>query len=88
MGGDITAVINAGLPNITAQMQYVGRSTGLRTNFETGAFSFQHTSFNRQMGSDYSSGILNFDASKSNEIYGKSDKVLPESFALVAQIKY
>ena len=32
--------------------------------------------------------IINFDASKSNEIYGKSDKVLPESFALIAQIKY
>ena len=31
---------------------------------------------------------LYFDASKSNEIYGKSDKVLPESFALIAQIKY
>ena len=31
--------------------------------------------------------IINFDASLSNEIYGKSDKVLPESFALIAQIK-
>ena len=37
---------------------------------------------------DYSTGIIDFDASLSNEIYGKSDKVLPESFALIAQIKY
>lgn len=29
-----------------------------------------------------------FDASASNPIYGRSDKVLPESFALIAQIKY
>ena len=33
-------------------------------------------------------GYLHFDASLSNEIYGKSEKVLPESFALIAQIKY
>lgn len=33
-------------------------------------------------------GYLHFDASLSNEIYGKTDKVLPESFALIAQIKY
>lgn len=69
-------------------MQYVGRSTGLTASYSTGAFSFQHTAFNRAIGTDYSSGLMTFDASKSNEIYGKSDKVLPESFALIAQIKY
>ena len=36
----------------------------------------------------YSMGIIDFDASLSNEIYGRSDKVLPENITLIAQIKY
>lgn len=89
-GGDSVNVINASLPNITGSMcwpfiGYTGNAT------LTGAFN-KGTTIDAQTASPGEAArnpsIINFDASLSNEIYGKSDKVLPESFALIAQIKY
>lgn len=96
MGGDIAFMQSSALPNIIGK---IGKKTndGLLFNgyapnlilegpfaCDTGesyAFS-NNTSYSNMVYS------ITFDASKSNEIYGKSDKVLPESFALIAQIKY
>ena len=90
LGGDTPSVIAAGLPNITGSTTFTKRY-GL-----AGDDSIQNGVFGS--GSDHYSALagggggytlaLTFDASKSNEIYGKSDKVLPDSFALIAQIKY
>ena len=89
MGGDNVLTIDAGLPGISGSI-----------NIEIGEFA-AHTGalyikrFNGKVSSTQATEISDtqyknvaFDASKSNEIYGKSDKVLPESFALIAQIKY
>ena len=89
MGGDNSKVIAASLPNITGGYT-AGRSTHniseqhgafINTHMENGSLP-QYTSTNGGVT------VVDFDASNSNEIYGKSDKVLPESFALIAQIKY
>lgn len=89
MGGDNVLVIAASLPNITGGYT-AGRSTHniseqhgafINTHMENGSLP-QYTSTNGGVT------VVDFDASKSNEIYGKSDKVLPESFSLISQIKY
>ena len=88
MGGDNSAILAAGLPNIVGSI-YGG--AGDTFNTPNGAFELKSASSAWNFSSASSSSserLLEFDASKSNEIYGKSDKVLPESFALIAQIKY
>ena len=73
------------MPNITGTVsEVVSTSGGLH-----GSGAFTVTNNGRGGGdSAWRYGTVKFDASLSNEIYGKSDKVLPESFALIAQIKY
>ena len=77
------------MPNIVGK---VGKfwSTGGRLEYiQEGAFKVTGTYATLIGGeSRNDNAIIEFDASLSNEIYGKSDKVLPESFALIAQIKY
>ena len=90
MGGDTPSVIAAGLPNITGSTTFTSRYglTGDDT-IQNGVFGYgsDHYSALAGGGGGYTLA-LTFDASKSNEIYGKSDKVLPASFSLIAQIKY
>ena len=76
------------LPNITANIQ--SEFLILLSNYSGGAF---YTLGNTNTRYGYSAGNTNatklyFDASRSNEIYGKSDKVLPDNITLIAQIKY
>ena len=81
----MTAVISAGLPNITGTPCLL---TG-NGDYTTGAF---YNSENIVYGSPASEWanhqIIHFDASRSNSIYGNSDTVMPNSFALIPQIKY
>ena len=93
-GGDTPMAQGPGLPNI------VGDTTASsETYFSTSRKGFGAFSLATSIGTSeylipnsstkYShAGYLHFDASLSNEIYDKTDKVLPESFALIAQIKY
>ena len=83
-----------GLPNIVGDTT-ASESTYFATNKKGfGAFSVTTSIETSEYlipnsNNKYSyAGYLHFDASLSNEIYGKSDKVLPKSFALIAQIKY
>ena len=88
MGGDNSAILAAGLPNIVGSI-YGG--AGDTFNTPNGAFELKSASSAWKFSSTSSSSserLLEFDASLSNEIYGKSEKVLPESFALIPQIKY
>ena len=88
MGGDNSAILAAGLQNIVGSI-YGG--AGDTFNTPNGAFELKSASSAWKFSSASSSSserLLEFDASKANEIYGKSDKVLPESFSLIVQIKY
>ena len=87
-GGDITLVQSSALPNIVGTVgDLINRSSG----YVDGAFSvnyYAHALAAGDSGDPEKHGITKFDASLSNEIYGKSDKVLPENITLIAQIKY
>ena len=90
MGGDSVLAQSSALPNITGSATFASRY-GLSSDeaVQTGAFGYGNTHYSALAGGGGGYTLpLTFDASKSNEIYGKSDKVLPESFALIPQIKY
>lgn len=77
--------VEAGLPNIEGTFFTVHKSD----HAPTGAFAATSTNVN---GMDYQStptttGDMSFDASLSNEIYGKSDTVTPPSMKLIPYIK-
>lgn len=90
-GGESVKSAEAGLPNIT------GGSTGIKAivfeqSVQSGAFAptakvissgWQSTSVNLSETRD-----LQFDASKSNPIYGASETVQPPAITMIAQIKY
>ena len=82
--GDLATVKEAGLPNITGQFYH---DTNTR-NKVSGAFSY--TSGNNQNlmnDAPTNSGIVYFDASKSNAIYGNSETVQPPAVCLSYIIK-
>ena len=82
--GDLATVKEAGLPNITGQFYH---DTNTK-NKVSGAFSY--TSGNNQNlmnDAPTNSGIVYFDASKSNAIYGSSDTVQPPAVCLSYIIK-
>lgn len=96
---DSVKEIVAGLPNITG---YIERNSS-NTNIQfLGDVSSDSTNFNGAMYmsdlvtiggvSEASSGLkwnkINFDASRSNAIYGASGTVQPPALALIPQIKY
>lgn len=90
MGGDNVQGLPAGLPNITGK---VGNgSSGVSNNVQPATGAFLPTQKLRSGGYSGTANMLNilpeFDASKSNSIYGKATTVQPPSFSLLPQIKY
>ena len=101
-GGETVKSVEAGLPNITGRLGEIleyhtaGRKHGGNGPEEDtqpgGAFEKTSTA-QRHVESDSGSYYMvnmgiNFDASKSNSIYGHSETVQPPAIALIAQIKY
>lgn len=86
MGGDNIKAIAAGLPNIKGSTPFVP----CFSYTVSGAFTFiARQAADAGSGSGWSDhGNTDFDASKSNAIYGNSDTVQPPAFALIPQIKY
>ena len=95
MGGDNTSAKAAGLPNITGNISN-NSGYGLLDNRATygyitnGAFGKIQTNktTNYQSASTSAACNLEFDASRSNAIYGSSDTVQPPALSLIPQIKY
>lgn len=86
MGGDITAAIAAGLPEIQGTFWDYGMSD--KENL-TGAFTesdYAEARGGHEVTSFRSKGIL-LKASLYNAIYGNSSTVTPPSLQLIAQIK-
>ena len=82
--GDLATVKEAGLPNITGQF-YQDVNTRDRVS---GAFSYTGSGYqNLANDTPANSGIVYFDASKSNAIYGSSDTVQPPAVCLSYIIK-
>lgn len=80
---------SAGLPNITGTFGSLYTYSDMVN--ATQCFTYSEVSTNNGPNNN---GTTNkrlqytFNASNSNEIYGRSDKVLPENITLIAQIKY
>ena len=87
-GGDPTKSVVAGLPNISGGLG--GIYSSFSNPFESGALYYSNAGEARQLvlqdGSAKST--INFNAAKSNTIYGKSTTVQPPAIALIPQIKY
>lgn len=71
----------AGLPNVTGKFSNYDRC-GSTIMGVSGAFSFagNYDSCTKSAGSDDWGKWINFDASRSNAIYGRSDTVQPPAF--------
>lgn len=91
-GGDTTKTITAGLPNITGSFQGTQNDEGAGANQFSGAFYAGAFSTSYKYAAISSASNANtkkqFDASKSNIIYGKSSTVQPPAMVLIPQIKY
>ena len=87
MGGDNTAVLAAGLPNISGEINssrwniddVPQSNSALFKKAGSGMYGATETSRDT---------YLCFDASRSNPIYGNSNTVQPPSIVLIPQIKF
>lgn len=94
-GGDSVKSIEAGLPNVTGDIGILDTAGGGLVQ-HNGAFlnydGGQPSNFLRRGGEGHdlvAPGVTaHFDASKSNQIYGRGDTVQPPALAMIAQIKY
>lgn len=88
-GGDSAQVIAAGLPEITGKIYPIFSTENIVTGCSgafTGTIVYDTTNAG---GSNKMSWVnANFDASKSNAIYGASDTVQPPAISLIPQIKF
>lgn len=83
-GGDCTAVLPAGIPNITGALN----NALFDSANGTGAFSTWQEGSMRGDGNWYSKSAANFDASRCSSIYGASPTVQPPALQLMPQIRY
>jgi hypothetical protein len=87
--GNIGRAIEAGLPNITGEVDYIASQIEKVVN-KTGAFKGTHES----TGTVWSGSMtvkttaINIDASRSNAIYGKSETVQPPAIRVLPIIRY
>lgn len=101
-GGEQVRSVEAGLPNITGRLgepllyhtddKKYGGSGSAEITQPDGAFvktstALRHVDVDAGKNHMTNTGI-NFDASKSNPIYGASETVQPPALSLIAQIKY
>lgn len=101
-GGEQVRSVEAGLPNITGRLgepllyhtddKKHGGSGSAEITQPDGAFVKTSTALRHvdgDAGKNYMTNTgINFDASKSNPIYGASETVQPPALSLIAQIKY
>ena len=92
-GGDMLAILAAGLPNITGEILAM-LNTVNDTSVPAGSGALKLTTKERQNsnivlgdGGDMSCTVT-FNASQANNIYGSSTTVQPPAIQLIPQIKY
>ena len=89
-GGDTTAVLAAGIPNINGNVWAYARknmaeSTGAFIKSTNGGI---YAYSNPSPSTDLVDRNITFDASESNSIYGASQTVQPPALSLIPQIKF
>ena len=89
LGGDSTAVLAAGLPNLVGRVNSGGIGYSRDPFNCDGVFVNNGSSKTAMNGGTIVIGYkILFDASKSNAIYGNSNTVQPPTITLIPQIKY
>ena len=88
-GGETVKSVGAGLPNIKGSFSGHRLGDQAESTHRDGAFYLTGHSERQAEGGGWANmPIFNFDASKSNPIYGSSETVQPPALSLIAQIKY
>lgn len=89
MGGEMVKSVAPGLPNIKGGFSghLLGYQVG-STQSEGAFYVTSHSERQAEGGGWADMPVFNFDASKSNAIYGSSDTVQPPAITMIAQIKY
>ena len=91
-GGDLTAVVAPGVPNITGKAWSFCGTAGNGLDAAEGAFFLSHQSTSDvaggQTGSASAYDAININAAACNSIFGKSNTVQPPAFDLITQIKF
>ena len=86
----MTAVMEAGLPNIKGQFEL--RAGAQINDSPTGAFYFSDGLLNYLNVTTGENNVktnqITFSASNSNALYGSSNTVQPPAFSLIPQIKF
>lgn len=84
-GGDIPTKVEAGIPNITGT--FSGDDDNAKSGY-TGCFELTDILTAGQGASTGNDRLANFNAQRSNPIFGNSDTVQPPALQLIPQIKY
>ena len=86
-GGDTVLVKEAGIPDITG---YATTIYALNRVTSNGALTYTQTGVPTISGTSSATvfGTINFNASRSNEIYGSADTVQPPALQLIPQVKF
>ena len=88
MGGESVKSVEAGLPNITGNIDDFISGGHYTPKQSEGAFKKTEGGSIERSGAQRAGYKVKFDASDSNPIYGRSDTVQPPALSLIAQIKY
>ena len=88
-GGDTSSVKAAGLPNIIGSGGWGETLTSMEPDRCSGAL-WINTGHKRRGSASTDNGncTIDFDASKSNQIYGSSSTVQPPAITLIPQLRY
>ena len=89
-GGDIPAVLSAGMPNILGEIGNTAKHGFTRPEAIQSGALFAKTQMTYDIGEYINSKAytIGLDASKSNSVYGNADTVQPPAIMLLPQIKY
>ena len=88
-GGDSTAVISAGLPNINGNFYVAGYSDAAALTTPPFSVTGQNlTDSHEYSGQTVGGTNINMSLSRSNAIYGASTTVQPPAISLIPQIRY
>ena len=87
-GGDLTELINAGLPNVSGNFYVAGYSDAASaTDAAFTVISQYLTDSHQDVGNSVGGTKINMSLSRSNAIYGASTTVQPAAISLIPQIK-
>ena len=88
-GGDLTELINAGLPNVSGNFYVAGYSDAKSATDGAFAIVSQYlTDSHQNAGTSVGGTKINMNLSRDNAIYGASTTVQPPALSLIPQIRF